>query len=278
MKLFILNLKAKPIYEKQLYTIVVGRVVSTGEKLGKCQERIEQYVDKYRGNLVRCNEHNFIATFEGPSKAVHSSIELVDVNRRLGTHIAVGVDIKECQIRDSIETEIADFVATILEQSKPDQILLTQTVKNLLVGADVSILPYKTIFEKGSNESLVLYTVVEKLKLSGPNILPQNDAFLKKVLQSIYLNLSNENFGVEMLCIEIGVSERQVQRKLKLIANKSPNQLISSLRLQRAKELLLSKEDTIAEIAFQTGFSNPSYFSKCFRKEFSVAPSDLLNR
>ncbi len=80
-----------------------------------------------------------------------------------------------------------------------------------------------------------------------------------------------------MLCKEIGVSERQVQRKLKAITNKSPNQLICSVRLHRAKELILSQQNTIAEIAFQAGFSNPSYFSKCFKKEFAVCPSDLIN-
>jgi AraC-like DNA-binding protein len=89
-------------------------------------------------------------------------------------------------------------------------------------------------------------------------------------------HLSNELFGVEMLCTEIGVSERQLQRKLKAITNKSPNQLITSVRLHRAKQLMLALENNITEIAFQTGFANPSYFSKCFKKEFGLSPSALL--
>jgi AraC-like DNA-binding protein len=68
-----------------------------------------------------------------------------------------------------------------------------------------------------------------------------------------------------------------LQRKLKAITNKAPNQLISSVRLHRAKELLLEQNDNIAEIAFKTGFSNPSYFSKCFKKEFGISPSELFN-
>ncbi|MFK7787455.1 MAG: alpha/beta fold hydrolase [Crocinitomicaceae bacterium] len=278
MKWFILNLKMKPVYEKQLFTIVVGRLLFSDSESFEKQGLLKQYIEKYKGNLVQFEKETFIATFEGPSKAVHCSMELVESSGRLNAQVSIGIAIKECEIGNSIDKEIADFADTILEEPTPGQILLTQTVKNLLVGAGVSILPYRTIFEKGTNESLFLYTVVEKIKLNGPNILPQNDVFLKKVLQSIYSNLSNENFGVEMLCSQIGVSERQVQRKLKAIANKSPNQLISSVRLQRAKELILSKQDTIAEIAFQTGFSNPSYFSKCFKKEFSIAPSDLQNK
>jgi AraC-like DNA-binding protein len=90
--------------------------------------------------------------------------------------------------------------------------------------------------------------------------------------------LGDESFGVEKLCREIGISERQLQRKLKAMTNKSPNQLISSVRLHRAKELLLEHPENIAEIAYQMGFSSPSYFSKCFKKEFGTSPSSLLQK
>ncbi len=107
--------------------------------------------------------------------------------------------------------------------------------------------------------------------------MPENDALLENALQIIHTHLSNEYFSVDMLCKELGVSERQLQRKLKASTQKSPNQLISSIRLNLAKELILSKADTISEIAYKTGFSNPSYFSKCFKKEFAISPSDLKN-
>ena len=62
------------------------------------------------------------------------------------------------------------------------------------------------------------------------------------------------------------------------LIRKSPNQLISSVRLHRAKELILEHDYTIAQIAFQTGFSSTSYFSKCFKKEFGLSPSVLLDQ
>ncbi|MCB0847432.1 MAG: helix-turn-helix transcriptional regulator, partial [Bacteroidetes bacterium] len=71
---------------------------------------------------------------------------------------------------------------------------------------------------------------------------------------------------------------RQLQRKLKAITNKSPIQLISSVRLHRAKELILGNNYNIAEISYRTGFSSPSYFSKCFKKEFGHSPSSLLEK
>lgn len=106
-------------------------------------------------------------------------------------------------------------------------------------------------------------------------MVQKNEFLLKRVLHCIDENLNNGQFSVEMLCQEIGLSERQLQRKLKVITKKSPNQLIRSVRLQRAKALLLQRSATIAEVAFLTGFANPSYFSKVFKKEFGVRPSEL---
>ncbi len=283
MKTFILNAKPKPIYDKQLFTIITGRIMSSEVNNPKHQELIRQYIKRYRGNVVQYTTETFIATFEGPSKAVHCSIDLVDAIRDQNAQLTMGIHIKECLVGNPISKETEDFAASIFKQPIPSQILLTQTVKNLLVGAGVSFTPYKTIFETESGESLLLFTVTDKSghniqpNMIDHNILPQNDSFLKKVLQNINNHISNEHFGVEMLCKEIGVSERQLQRRLKTITNKSPNKLICSVRLHRAKELILSQQNTIAEIAFQAGFSNPSYFSKCFKKEFAVCPSDLIN-
>lgn len=106
-------------------------------------------------------------------------------------------------------------------------------------------------------------------------IVRKNGFLLESVLQCIDKNLHNSQFSVEIICLEVGLGERQLQRKLKAITNKSPNQLIRSVRLHRAKELLLKRSATISEVAFQTGFANPSYFSKVFKKEFGIRPSEL---
>ncbi len=281
MKTFILNVRPEPIYEKQLFTIMVGRIISSETNSPKYQELIKQHVKQYRGNVIQYNTQTFIATFEGPSKAVHCSIDLVNAIQGLNAQLAIGIHIKECLVENCINKETKDFATLIFKQPIPNQILLTHTVKNLLVGAGVSCTPSKTIFETASGESLLLFTVDEKpkhynLNRIDHNRISQHDSFLKKVLQNINNHLSNEHFSVEMLCKEIGVSERQLQRKLKAITNKSPNKLICSIRLHRAKEMIINQQDTIAEIAYQAGFSNPSYFSKCFKKEFAVSPSDLI--
>ena len=136
-----------------------------------------------------------------------------------------------------------------------------------------------------TNASVIsLYTIqdhiVDKIipnRLEQDITSPKNDSFLENILQSIENNIDNEFYGVDNLCREVGISERQLQRKLKLIANKTPNQMIRSVRLHRAKELLLQDRKNISEAAFQTGFSNLSYFSKCFKEEFGKLPSTITS-
>lgn len=285
MRGFITKVQPQKKYEERLFTIISAHIVPPQEGYYAHQELIGQFVALYRGEIVQLDGHTLIATFEGPSKAAHCSIDLIDALKSLNIQLAIGIHIKESIVNEShfISRETDNFIGLLLGEAKPDQILITQAVKFLLSGAGLNIVLYKTIFEPVSGEQLGLYVITDHLGSDAPSDelrprqLPQNASFLENVLQSIDAHLSDEMFGVEILCNAISISERQLQRKLKAITNKSPNQLISSVRLHRAKELLLEQNDNIAEIAFKTGFSNPSYFSKCFKKEFGISPSELFN-
>ncbi len=284
MKAFILNVRPKLVYEKQLYTIIVGSLVSTGTNSKSFRDHINETVKRFNGNAVQYNDKTFTVTFNGPSKAVLCSIDLVEMISGLGGQLNIGINIRECYADHCISKETENLTTSILRQSEPNQIVLTQTVKNLLIGVHLNFTSFKTIFDVSSRESILLFTVTKQQKQNQllndivGNRLTQYDTFLETVIQAINANISNEDFGVVMLCQEIGVSERQLQRKLKEITQKSPNQLISSIRLNLAKELILSTQDTVSEVAFKTGFSSPSYFSKCFKKEFNVNPSDLKSQ
>lgn len=283
MKAFILNVKPKPVYEKQLFTIIVGHLVSSDINNPKCQELINEHVKRFKGNVVQYNAETFTVTFNGPSKAVRCSLELIETMRNLNLQLNIGIHIRECFADHYISKATENFAISIFKQFQTSQVFLTQTAKNLLIGVNLNFKFYKTVFDPIARESVLLFTITEKSKqnIQGKiidyNIVPQDDTFMENVIQTINSHIGNEYFGVEMLCKEIGVSERQLQRKFKASTQKSPNQLISSIRLNLAKELILSTQDTISEIAFKTGFSNPSYFSKCFKKEFKVNPSDLKN-
>lgn len=281
MKAFILNVKPIRNYEEQLYTIVAARISSTAESAG-LKDFIEQYVTQYRGMMIHYAEGVFIAAFEGPSKAVHCSIDLIDAGRVVNMQLAVGIHVREVAVDEIhfISKKTERYIASMLDLVGLNQIIATETIKFLLSGAGLNFTPFKTLFNPDTSEVISLFDIKDTIKadvklenISQNIYLPQNDSFLENVLQYIHDNIDNEQFGVDVLCNEMGVSDRQLQRKLKAITNKSPNQLISSVRLHKARELLLEGTHNISEIAYQTGFSNPSYFSKSFKKEFGVTPS-----
>lgn len=284
MKAFITNAQPTKTYGERLYTLLAANVLRSNEAVPNPQEVIRNLVIQYRGQIVQYNREAFTAIFEGPSKAVHCGIDLIRTMSRLNTQLSIGVHIKESLTNEThfINDRTRSLIESILKPARPNQILITQPVKFLLSGAGLNLKQHEIIREPLTGELIPLFQATDHLESTissldrGRRSIPQNDSFLENVLQVIEKNLSDELFGVDKLCKEIGVSERQVQRKLKAITNKSPNQLISSVRLHRAKELLFNNTLNIAEIAFQAGFSNPSYFSKVFKKEFGSSPSELL--
>lgn len=101
----------------------------------------------------------------------------------------------------------------------------------------------------------------------------QEDAFLKKLHFIVDANLESETFGIGELCEELAVSRTQLHRKLKALTNKSTSQVIRTIRMKEAKKLLLNSDLNITEIGYAVGYSNPSYFTQEFTKEFGEAPS-----
>ncbi len=107
------------------------------------------------------------------------------------------------------------------------------------------------------------------------SILKTEDVFLKKLIQKINEQLSNEHFGVEELSSAIYLSRTQMHRKVKALTGHSVSRFIRMVRLEKARELLLVHAGNVTEVAYQTGFSSQSYFSKCFAEHFGYSPKEV---
>ncbi|MEO1259236.1 MAG: helix-turn-helix transcriptional regulator [Bacteroidota bacterium] len=103
----------------------------------------------------------------------------------------------------------------------------------------------------------------------------QDDPFLKKIYDLVESNLGDSNFGNKQLAKQMHLSNSQLYRKLKSKTGRSPALYIRSIRLQKAREMLLNSNLTVVEIAYDTGFNTPSYFTRTFSKEFGVLPSEI---
>ena len=105
-----------------------------------------------------------------------------------------------------------------------------------------------------------------------------DEQFLTRVNDIIERNVSNEDFSIDLFAEELCISRSGLFAKIKTLADITPNELIQLIRLKKAAEYLVQKEYRINEIAYMVGFNNPSYFSKCFQKQFGVGPLEFSRK
>lgn len=110
------------------------------------------------------------------------------------------------------------------------------------------------------------------------NLLDATDIdkeFLKKVTDVIQENLSSSTFDVVQLADALAMSKSSLYRKTKAIIGLSPVEFIRNVRLKQGVKMLKNKSISVSEVAYICGFSNPKYFSTCFKEEFGVTPKEF---
>ncbi len=161
----------------------------------------------------------------------------------------------------------------------------SQKIEGMDSGADMYITkPFETEYLISCVESIfrreqftMQYT--KNLLITNPNnptqeTNNQDEIFLKKVMDIIESNLQNSAFSVETLSQEIGISTTHLYRKLKTLTGHSTQDIIKNYRLKKASQMIINNEGNISEIMYRVGFSNLSTFSKRFKAEFGVSPSE----
>lgn len=102
--------------------------------------------------------------------------------------------------------------------------------------------------------------------------------FIEKFRKIVEDNIIETDLNVDELGNRLGLSRVQLYRKIKSLTNYAPNELIRIIRLKAAEQAMLTSEKSISEIAYDTGFSSPSYFTKCFKEYFNESPTEFLKR
>ena len=103
---------------------------------------------------------------------------------------------------------------------------------------------------------------------------PTDNEFLSRMNKLIEDNFSNSELNVNFLAEQLNISRSGLFAKIKTLADITPNEMIQVVRLKRAAQLLKENKYSVSEIGYMVGFSNPSYFSKCFQKQFGIRPVD----
>jgi len=107
------------------------------------------------------------------------------------------------------------------------------------------------------------------------NTTSLDKTFMQKVLDYVNENLGEPDLNVEHLADDMSLSRSQLYRKIKAITGMTATELIRKIRLKKAKQMIESGSESISEVGFKVGFSSASYFSKCFKNEFGILPTEL---
>lgn len=102
--------------------------------------------------------------------------------------------------------------------------------------------------------------------------------FYRRFLDILKADMGNSELNVDKIASLMGLERSQFYRKIKALTNYSPVELIRRLRLKQGHNLLLTTEKTVSEIAYETGFSTPAYFTKCYRDAYGETPTEARNR
>jgi two-component system, sensor histidine kinase ChiS len=144
--------------------------------------------------------------------------------------------------------------------------------------------PFRTTELKARVRNLINQRRLLKARFSNATIIKPSEVaataidklFLEKIITAIEANFENQDYSIESLASEVKMSTSQLNRKLNAIIGQPAGQLMRSLRLQRAAQLLEMKAGTVAQICYQLGFNDQSYFSRAFRKQFGTSPGEYF--
>lgn len=232
--------------------------VTNGISTQNFNQAVINILDDYRGTLVKQNDHSYLVSFKSVSKAVHAARDIQFLFKRTvtGDRISLKIGLS------------AGVPVTEKELIFEDTIKLAERMCEIVKG--------EIIFSSEVNYS---YKVENAGGIPGERIfsLTQSDErFITHLMDYVDVSWSDANLKVDDFSKPLGYSKSQLYRKLTTLTGKSPNAFIKEYRLKEALKLLNKNAGNISEIAFETGFSSPSYFSKCFQKRYGRLPSDYL--
>lgn len=132
----------------------------------------------------------------------------------------------------------------------------------------------KNLLEKRAASKNRIKTGIEAVESLGE----KDEAFLNKIKEAVFENITNQDFKIEEIVKKIGMSRSKFYRKVKDITGLSPVKYLRKVKLEYAAQVILKSDNTISEVAFQAGFSDVKYFTKCFLKEFEIYPSEYRKK
>ena len=133
----------------------------------------------------------------------------------------------------------------------------------------------RSLLELGRNQKSI-YTRQIKLVQPEPGVQTEDERLLQSVAHCLEENIFSTQLSVEFLSRQVGMSRSSLYRKILEITGETPVEYIRSFKLEKAAMLLEKSDLTVAEVAYQTGFTTPNYFARAFKAKFNILPSEYI--
>lgn len=216
---------------------------------------------------------------EGWQKAIHLSPDLIVSDIMMPK-------MDGLQMLDKIKNDVnTSHIPVVLLSAKYS---IESQIEGLRYGADYYITkPFNNEFLIASIDNLLrqrkklFEALVEKKKTielrPEPIVLTSKDeSFLKDVIKVVESKMEDPDFNIDTVAETMAFSRTNFYKKFKSLTTLTPMEFVRDMRLQRAKQYLDAGGHNISEVAYLTGFSNPKYFSTCFKEKYHVSPSDYI--
>lgn len=210
----------------------------------------------YGGSEVEHGGNGFIISFISGSKAVSCALAIqqdMQDGENIGLRIAIngGEPLGKTNNLFGDTIQFAEHLCTI---TKSSHVAITSSVKELVS---------KDHFQKRTNNLLAL--------------APQDEDFLELLFTKLEEHWKDPEFDSADYCQALAMSTSQLYRKTIMLTGLSPNLLLKEFRLEKAKKLMKKQHYSISQITFDSGFTSPSYFTKCFKKKYDMLPMAYLD-
>lgn len=221
---------------------------------------ILETLHNFGGSPVRQGENDFLVSFKSVSNAVRASMEIKSSLKK-NSNLAVQ---KKAAFKIGVS---AGVPVTEKKQLFEDTIKLAERMCQAVEGEVIVCSEVWELYNSENRDAL--------RDGKGLRSLTQSDeSFLNILSEYIEKNWNNADLRIDDLGTSLGLSRSQLYRKITILTGKSPNTFLKEYRLNEALKMLNKKTNNISQIAFDTGFTSQSYFSKCFQKKYGYSPSD----
>ncbi|HAF29755.1 MAG TPA: DUF4242 domain-containing protein [Bacteroidales bacterium] len=229
--------------------------------LQQINKQIVVILKSFNGNIVQQNEDGFLISFRTVTEAVLCALKIHKNYRVLRTQYQI--NFTELSIGLHAGIPVTEKQSIFEDTIKLAQRMCFISVAEIIISTEV-----QQLFKSENVGELLNENQIHTLT-------PDEEKFLNSLMEFTENEWQNTELKVDDFEKNMGISKSKLYREMIRLTGKSPNVFLLHFRLRKSLQLLQNKIGNISEVAFDTGFNSPSYYTKCFRKKYGIMPSGL---